>query len=119
MPSPRDTPTFHPGTSPTRASGARVRLRLTTLVIAIMLAATIAGGLWLSRDPEPHMLSRRSSLATVTEGPVVREGNHELRDVKLRALSGLEVELTIKRRTRDTNDHGRRPLAKIGRASCR
>src|SRR5688572_13005173 len=111
MPSPRDTPTVHPGMSPTRPTRARTRFRLTTLVIAVVIAAGIAGGLWLSRDPQPHMLSRRSSLAVVTEGPVVREGNHELRDVKLRALSGLEVELTIKRRMRDTNDHGRRPLA--------
>src|SRR5687767_8232890 len=110
MPSPRDTPTFPPGTALTRAPGASNRFRLTTLVVAVVLATGIAGGLWLSRDPEPHMLSRRSSLATVTEGPVVREGNHELRDVKLHAVSGLEVELTIKRRIRDTNAHGRRPL---------
>ena len=111
MPSPRDTPTVHPGMSPTRPTRARTRFRLTTLVIAVVIAAGIAGGLWLSRDPEPHMLSRRSSLAAATEGPVVREGNHELRDVKLRASSGLEVELTIKQRMRDANDHGRRPLA--------
>ena len=73
MPNPRETPTFRSGTAPTRASAARTRVRLMTLVIAVVLAAGIAGGLWLSRDPQPRMLSRRSSLAAVTEGPVVRE----------------------------------------------
>ena len=57
------------------------------------------------------MLERRSGLAAVTESPVVHEENHELRDVKLRAESGLEVELTVKRRLPDSTAPTRRPLA--------
>lgn len=57
------------------------------------------------------MLERRSGLAAVTEGPVVREGDHELRDVKLRAESGIEFELTIKRRLSGPGKPERRPLA--------
>jgi dienelactone hydrolase len=70
----------------------------------------LVGALWLTRDPEPRMLERRSALATVIEGPPVYEGTHELRDVKLRAISGLEVELTVKRPRADSAA-ARRPLA--------
>jgi dienelactone hydrolase len=58
------------------------------------------------------MLARRSGLADVAEGPVVIDGNHELRDVRLRAVSGLEVELTIKRPI-SGDDQTRRPLAVV------
>ena len=92
-----------------RAHGRR---RLTLLALGILIATGIAGGLWLTRDPEPRMLARRSSLADVTEGPVVADGDHELQDVKLRAVSGLEVELTIKR-PRSTTPDARRPLAVV------
>jgi dienelactone hydrolase len=57
------------------------------------------------------MLARRSGLANVTEGPAVRDGNHELREVSLRATSGLQVELTIKRPITADEKHARRPLA--------
>ena len=95
--------------SPSRRT--RRRLRLTGIAAAVVLMACSAGSLWLTRDPEPRMLERRSSLAGVTEGPIVREGNHELRDVKLRAESGIEVELTLKRRVSDSSADARRPLA--------
>src|SRR5688572_12236884 len=89
----------------------RRRLRLTAGVALVVLTAAVAGSLWLTRDPEPRMLERRSGLAGVTEGPVVREGNHELRDVRLRAKSGINVDLTIKRRIADSSTERRRPLA--------
>jgi dienelactone hydrolase len=92
---------------------ARRRLRLTAIGAVVVLAIGTAGSLWLARDPEPRMLERRSGLAGVTEGPVVREGNHELRDVKLRAESGIEVELTVKRRVADGTTHARRPIALV------
>jgi dienelactone hydrolase len=59
------------------------------------------------------MLQRRSGLAGVIESPVVDEGKHELRDVKLRAASGLEVELTIKRPRVGASLPKRRPLAVV------
>lgn len=89
----------------------RRRLRLTAAVALVVLTTAIAGSLWLTRDPESRMLERRSGLAGVTEGPVVREGNHELRDVRLRAESGIDVDLTIKRRIADSSTETRRPLA--------
>ena len=94
-------------------SRIRRRRKLTVLILALVLTAAIAGSLWLTRDPEPRMLQRRSGLAGVTEGPVVHEGNHELRDVKLRAASGLEVELTVKRPRADSATQKRRPLAVV------
>lgn len=89
----------------------RRRLRITRVVALTMVALGVVGSLWLTRDPEPRMLERRSGLAGVTEGPIVREGNHELRDVRLRAESGIEFDLTIKRPLSDTNTNARRPLA--------
>lgn len=89
------------------------RRRLTAITLAALLAAGIAGSLWLTRDPEPRMLARRSGLAGVTEGPALRDGNHELRDVRLRAASGLEVELTIKRPLSGDEPQMRRPLAVV------
>ena len=94
-------------------SGTHGRRRLTLLALGIFLAAGIAGSVWLTRDPEPRMRERRSSLAAVTEGPVVTDGDHELQDVKLRAVSGLEVELTIKRPRSTATPHARRPLAVV------
>jgi dienelactone hydrolase len=88
-------------------------LRLTGFVLLTAIAGAVVGGLWLTRDPEPHMLARRSGLASVTEGPVVVQDNHELRDVKLRAASGLEVELTIKRPIAHGLAKGQRPLALV------
>jgi dienelactone hydrolase len=102
-------PTIRPPTTLRRQQ----RRRLTAITLAALLAAVIAGSLWLMRDPEPHMLARRSGLAHVTEGPVVTDGNHELRDVRLRAASGLEVELTIKRPLSGDEPQMRRPLAVV------
>jgi hypothetical protein len=87
------------------------RRRLTIVTALAVFVMSIAGCLWLTRDPEPRMLERRSELAGVTEGPIVREGNHELRDVKLRAASGIEFELTIKRPLAAAGKRERRPLA--------
>jgi dienelactone hydrolase len=85
-------------TAPAHHPHRRRGRRRLTAIVAVLLVAGTATVLWLTRDPEPHMLARRSALAEVTEGPLVREENHELRDVRLRAVSGLEVELTVKRR---------------------
>ena len=79
----------------------------------MLLVAGTATVLWLTRDPEPHMLERRSALADAMEGPLVREGNHELRDVRLRAASGLEVELTVKRPVTRGATRERQPLAVV------
>jgi dienelactone hydrolase len=88
-------------------------MRLTAIVLSALLAAAIASSLWLIRDPEPRMLARRSGLTGVVEGPVVLDGNHELRDVRLRAASGLEVDLTIKRPIATDDKKARRPLAVV------
>lgn len=98
-------------TLPSTSRRTRRRLRLTGVVALVVLTTAIAASLWLTRDPEPRMLERRSGLAGVTEGPVVREGNHELRDVRLRAESGIDVDLTIKRRIADPSTKTRRPVA--------
>lgn len=89
------------------------RRRLTLIALGFLVAIGIAGSLWLTRDPEPRMLARRSSLADVTEGPLVADGDHDLRDVKLRAASGLEVELTVKRPRSIATPSAQRPLALV------
>ena len=91
----------------------------------MVLAAVAAGatllllvGLWLLRDPVPGMLERRSTLVEVREGPESRGRALASRSVRLRAASGLAVDLNV-RAPVDTasgasllgpDEAGRRPL---------
>ena len=63
-----------------------------------MLAAgafLLLGGmtLWLLRDPAPWFAERRSTLVAVEEGPVDVSAGHVSQPVRLRASSGLSVDL--------------------------
>lgn len=53
--------------------------------------------LWLLRDPLPRMAERRSAIATVDEGPERRAGGILSMPVRVRASSGLEVDLIVRR----------------------
>jgi dienelactone hydrolase len=90
----------------------RVLRWASVLLIAFVLVA-VAGGLWLTRDPEPYMLERRSQLAEVTEGPWKEAGTDEVREVRLRATSGLVVDLAVKRPRGVQEGNGRHPLAVV------
>jgi hypothetical protein len=89
---------------PGQLRGRHVAL-LTAVVLPVVLAA------WLTRDPTGRMLERRSALASVQELPAVQADSHLVQVVRLRATSGLEVDLTVKRHVADSV--GRYPLALI------
>ena len=66
-----------------------------------MLAAgafLLLGGmtLWLLRDPAPWFAERRSALVSVEEGPVDVSAGHVSQLVRLRASSGLSVDLLVR-----------------------
>jgi hypothetical protein len=70
------------------------------IVLLLALAASISiatFALFLLRDPLPRMLERRSSLAAVHEGASTVENGYVVTPVRLRAESGLAVELLLRR----------------------
>lgn len=89
----------------------RVRRRFLLATAAVALAATAAGVAYLLRDPTPHFLARRSTLASVVERPPILDRGYELQQVRLTASSGLTVELTVRRAPDDSV--GRLPLVVV------
>ena len=81
---------------------------IAVLSLVLVLAASTA---YLVRDPLPHFLERRSSLASVAESPRTFDRGYELQTVRLTAASGLAVDLTIRRARADSR--GRLPLVVI------
>ena len=103
-----------------RAGAARPPRRRRVVVVVALLAMVAAGGALLLalafRDPMPRFAARRSQLATVTEHPAEVLDGHLVQAVRLRATSGLEVELLLKRpleRDAPANAAARRPLVVI------
>lgn len=86
-------------------------LRWISLTLAPFVVVAVAGGFWLTRNPEQYMLERRSRLAEVTEGPWKDAGDDEVREVRLRATSGLVVDLAVKRPRDVGASDDRHPLA--------
>jgi hypothetical protein len=71
-----------------------------TALLALVAASTLsiaAGAAYLLRDPLPHFLARRSTLANTVEGPASTEAGYSLQPVRLVATSGLAVELVVRR----------------------
>ena len=87
------------------------RLRIVAVsVSAVVLMAAVAV-LALLRDPHSRMLARRSMLTSVSEGPAAVENGQRLIPVRLRAASGLAVDLLVRRGVADS---GRRlPVAVV------
>ena len=84
--------------------------KLAVALVVIFLLAS-AGAAYLLRDPIPHFLARRSSLASVTEGPRIVDPEYILTPVRLTATSGLAVDLMVRRPIADSGQ--RLPLAVI------
>lgn len=63
---------------------------------ATLVVSTIAGVLWLLRDPSPRMDARRSALAAIEVGPATTDGTATEQVVRLRATSGLAFELALR-----------------------
>jgi hypothetical protein len=89
----------------------RHRFRPAVLAVAAVAACVAAGAAWLLRDPTPGMLERRSTLVDVVEGELVAADSHTVQVIRLRAASGLAVDLTVKRHVADSL--GKFPLAVI------
>jgi fermentation-respiration switch protein FrsA (DUF1100 family) len=70
-----------------------------------MLAGALVGIWWVERDPTPRFLARRSRLVESVVERRERAGGHLVERLRLRASSGLEVELAVKRPV----DGGTRP----------
>ena len=71
-------------------------------VAAALLIVAAAGVAYLLRDPLPHFLERRSTLARVMASPVIAEGDYASEPVRLVASSGLAVELMVRRPQSDS-----------------
>ena len=88
----------------------RMRRRLAHIVITLTALCLVGGVLVLLRDPRPHFVARRSTLAAAVEESSMENG-YVLTSVRLTATSGLAVDLLVRRAQSDT---GRRlPLALI------
>ena len=84
------------------------KLLLSTAVAATLVSSAVC---FLTRDPSEWFRARRAGALVVHEGDAAVEGGSILQPIRLRAASGLEVELTLRRQLADT---GRRlPLALI------
>ncbi|HVE79519.1 MAG TPA: hypothetical protein VNA89_11680, partial [Gemmatimonadaceae bacterium] len=81
---------------PPRPPSLRPR-RLGLALIAATLAVLAGAVAYLMRDPTTRMLARRSRLAAVQEGAPQMVDGQWVRPVRLRAGSGLEVELLVRR----------------------
>jgi hypothetical protein len=76
--------------------------------LGLVLAVTAA---YLLKDPQPHVVSRRSAIARVTAHETTLVGSSTLERIRISATSGLNVDLSVRRHTRD---RGRRlPLVVI------
>jgi dienelactone hydrolase len=82
------------------------------LILGTTVGLVTIGVARLLRDPLPHFVERRSSLAGATvDAPVVEEG-HVLETVRVTATSGLAVNMLVRRAIADTGRKGL-PLALI------
>jgi fermentation-respiration switch protein FrsA (DUF1100 family) len=86
---------------------------LRRFLVGSFVLGLLAGGAtvaWLLRDPTPRFDARRSALASTDERPITIDGTTREQDVVLRATSGLEVEIAIRRPAADEPTPLRRPV---------
>ena len=77
-------------------------VRWFAIAAAVILVVCIAGSAYLLRDPLPHFLERRSSIASASEMAPVIEDGYSLIAVKLVAKSGLAVDFMVRRALADS-----------------
>ena len=74
------------------------------------MGLALAAGWFLERDPTPRFLARRSRLVAVEPQGSIRAGGCFVERLRLRAASGLTVELAVKRPVDAAGRSPRRPL---------
>ncbi|HEX6058613.1 MAG TPA: hypothetical protein VFZ11_06300 [Gemmatimonadaceae bacterium] len=79
-----------------RSAPPRRSRRRRLAALGIVAAAAAGFGAWLARDPTPHFVERRSTLARVEAQPPIVDGEYRLQVVRLTAENGLSVELTVR-----------------------
>jgi hypothetical protein len=104
--SPRLTTLAPPG----RPRSVRRRWRRLALGAGAASLLAFASITWLLRDPMPHFVERRSSLAGVEAGAPIVDGDYVLQVVRVTAASGLAVDLTVRR---GPSAGGRLPLVLV------
>jgi hypothetical protein len=77
-----------------RARARRLRKRY---VAAGALALCVVGAVYLTRDPTPYFLERRSHVVSVSESPSELVDDHWVHTARLTAASGLTVDVALKR----------------------
>jgi dienelactone hydrolase len=80
----------------------RITARRALITIASLLILVVSFSAYLLRDPLPRFHQRRSTLASVTPGPEVIDGDFVLSPVRLTATSGLAVDLVVRRARADS-----------------
>lgn len=69
---------------------------------AAAAVVTVAGILYLMRDPLPRFMERRSGIASIDVGTPIRDGESQIQPVRLSATSGLIVDLAVRRHDSDS-----------------
>lgn len=65
-------------------------------ILAVTFAVVAPAAFWLMRDPEPYMLTRRSTLVSIDATPSVRDGNTLEQELTLTAASGLRAAVAVR-----------------------
>jgi dienelactone hydrolase len=84
-------------TPPPRTLPDRRRWRRLAIGVGTAFALALSFVAWLLRDPLPHFLERRSTLAAVEAQAPIVDGDYVLQVVRVTAASGLAVDLTVRR----------------------
>jgi hypothetical protein len=87
-------------------SSFRNRTRVALRAAAVIVVVGALAAVYLLRDPVPRIYARRSHLTAVSVTADSVVGDHRVSFIRLRAESGLEIELAVKR----PPTPGRRPL---------
>jgi dienelactone hydrolase len=97
---------------PTSSLSMTVRTKHIAIISATFTALMCAWAGFMLRDPMPHFMARRSSLVAADTGSAATDSTGVFTPVHIKATSGLEVDLMVRRPLGASND-ARLPLVVI------